>query len=101
MASKLTKLSKRQAILSDDEKTNQRVLRFYSKFKITRLKQPADAVKVKDYLASALVFVLCIYRLKGIVFCRSSNIMALRRNSQEAFWFLSHASEPFPLYHLL
>lgn len=66
MASKLTNLSELQGILSDDEKTNEGVLHFHSRFNISRIMQSVDAVKVKGHLASALVFVLCIYRLRGL-----------------------------------
>lgn len=78
MGSKLTNFSELQAILSDDEKTNEGVLQFHSRFNISRLMQPVDVVKVKGYLASALVFVLCIYRLRGFTVWAMHKTMATR-----------------------
>jgi hypothetical protein len=78
MASKLTNLSELQAILSNDEKTNEGILHFHSKFKISRLMQSIDAIKVKGYFASVLVFVLCIYRLRGFTVWAMHKTMATK-----------------------
>ncbi len=78
MASNLTNFSELQAILSNDEKTNQGILYFHSRFDIARLMQPFEAVKLKGYLASALIFVLCIYRLRGFTVWAMHKTLATR-----------------------
>lgn len=78
MASKLNNFSELQSILSDEEKTNEGVLHFHSQFNVTRLVQSLSAVKIKGYLVSTLIFVLCIYRLRGLTVWRMHKTMATR-----------------------
>jgi len=66
MTSKLHHLNELEQVLCNNEKTDEGVLGFYSRFKIARLLKPFEGIKAKGYSVSTLIFILCIYRLRGL-----------------------------------
>jgi hypothetical protein len=66
MTSKLHHLNELEQVLCNNEKTDEGVLAFHKRFRIARLLKPFEGIKAKGHSLSILIFILCIYRLRGM-----------------------------------
>ncbi|MCP3932181.1 MAG: transposase [Bacteroidetes bacterium] len=80
MTSKIHHLNELEQVLCDNEKTSEGVLAFYTQFKITQLLKPFEYIKTKGHSLSVLIFILCVYRIRGL------SIWAMQRVGNKALF---------------
>jgi hypothetical protein len=66
MDSNLGILVELESVLCNIEKTNEGVLSYFKKFKISYISSIVDGVKLKGFKANVLIVAMCLFRIRGL-----------------------------------
>jgi hypothetical protein len=66
MSLKIDNLVELESVLCNIDKTNEGVLSFFKKFKISCISNIADGAKLKGFKANVLIAAMCLFRIRGL-----------------------------------